>query len=410
MTRSHTRPPAAGSLFGNAPTGDAPVRAPHAGGVEELRLPAIEIRQGPSRVLYSFAVDGKLLHRFATVSRVHRSEQQQIQGYQRPEVLSHIAEIRNYLESEDPMIPNALVVAFDGRVRFELADVQPFGPGYSRLGTLVVPVNDALPEDERPGWIVDGQQRAAALRDAQVERFPICVTAFITDDPREQREQFILVNSTKPLPKGLLYELLPTTEARLPTLLQRRRFPATLLDRLNHDPDSPLRGLIQTPTSPGGIIKDNSILKLIEHSETDGVLHRLHRSAPADRAVPLMLEVLKAYFAALAEVFDDAWGETPRRSRLMHGAGIVSMGFVMDAIADRYRRERLPTAADFRADLLPLREVCRWTEGYWDFRPARKWNEIQNTSKDIKLLSDYLLDQYKMRVWNWTKERTASVG
>ena len=53
----------------------------------EIRLPAIEIRQGPNRLLYSFAVDGKVLHQFATVSRVHRSDEQQIQGYQRPDAL-----------------------------------------------------------------------------------------------------------------------------------------------------------------------------------------------------------------------------------------------------------------------------------------------------------------------------------
>src|SRR3954449_3314378 len=85
----------------------------------ELRLPAIEVRQGPNRTLYSFAVDGKQLPMFATVSRVHRDDNAEIQGYQRPEVLAHISSIRRYLESSDPMIPNALVVAFDKRVRFE---------------------------------------------------------------------------------------------------------------------------------------------------------------------------------------------------------------------------------------------------------------------------------------------------
>src|SRR6266511_3981851 len=84
-----------------------------------LHVPALQIRQGPKRTLYSFAVDGKQLPRFAAISRIHRDDSAQIQGYQRPEVLSHIAAIRRYLESEDPMIPNALVVAFDSRVRFE---------------------------------------------------------------------------------------------------------------------------------------------------------------------------------------------------------------------------------------------------------------------------------------------------
>src|SRR5207253_2887007 len=127
--------------------------------------------------------------------------------------------------------------AFDHRVRFEPAEGSP-PADYTRFGTLVVPVDQSLPEEERPGWVVDGQQRIAAIREAEIGRFPICVVAFITDDDQEQREQFILVNSTKPLPKGLIYELLPTTRTKLPSLLQHRRFPAYLLDRLNRDAGS----------------------------------------------------------------------------------------------------------------------------------------------------------------------------
>ena len=45
-----------------------------------------------------------------------RGEQHEILGYQRPEVLAHVAEIRAYLESDRPMIPNAVVIAFDATV------------------------------------------------------------------------------------------------------------------------------------------------------------------------------------------------------------------------------------------------------------------------------------------------------
>lgn len=83
--------------------------------VEMLTLPALEIRQRPGRILYQFAVDGKLIDRFATVSRIGRSGET-ISGYQRPEALVHIASIRKYLESSNPMVPNSLVIAFDHRV------------------------------------------------------------------------------------------------------------------------------------------------------------------------------------------------------------------------------------------------------------------------------------------------------
>src|SRR4051794_25317800 len=287
-------------------------------GAKVMRLPALEVSQGPKRTLYSFAVDGKVLSQFTTVSRVRRGEQAAVIGYQRPEVLSHIAEIRAYLESESPMIPNAVVVAFDRRVQFQAAEGIE-ASDYSRFGTLLVPVDPSLPEEDRPGWVVDGQQRIAAIREADIGRFPICVVAFITDDDHEQREQFILVNSTKPLPKGLIYELLPTTRAKLPSLLQSRRFPAMLLDRLNQDEDSPLRRLIRTPTMAEGIVKDNSVLKMLENSLSDGVLYRFRDPETGAGNSESMLAVLKAFWAAAAAVFRDAWGLSPHRSRLMHG-------------------------------------------------------------------------------------------
>jgi hypothetical protein len=86
----------------------------------------------------------------------------------------------------------------------------------------------------------------------------------------------------------------------------------------------------------------------------------------------------------------------------MHGAGVVSLGFLMDAIAERHRSKGIPSEAMFAKDLKPLKAICRWTDGFWEFGPGqqRKWNEIQNTTKDIQLLANYLLVQYKTLVWS----------
>ena len=88
----------------------------------------------------------------------------------------------------------------------------------------------------------------------------------------------------------------------------------------------------------------------------------------------------------------------------MHGVGIISLGFLMDAITDRYWRITLPSQKEFAEDLGALRDVCRWTHGHWDFGPhaQRKWNELQNTPKDIQRLTNYLLFEYKARVWSQT--------
>jgi DGQHR domain-containing protein len=363
----------------------------------ELILPAIEVRQTPSRRLYSFAIDGKILHQVAAISRIHREDGAQLMGYQRPEVLSHIAGIRAYLESDDPMLPNAIVVAFDPRVKFKAA---PTGQrGVSRLGQLSIPLDPRWSDEDKPGWIVDGQQRSAAIRDADLESFPICVTAFITESASEQRAQFILVNSTKPLPKGLVYELLPGTDASLPRHLRMRRLPAVLVERLNHDIESPLRHLIATPTNPEGKIKDNSMLRMLENSLTDGALYALRDPNTGRGDVEEMLQLIKSFWEAVRWVFPEAFGKSPRYSRLMHGVGIISLGFVMDAIAERFAPASWPSTEDFASDLSELAAVCRWTEGTWDFGAVqRRWNDLQNTPKDVQMLADYLLTEFRSRV------------
>lgn len=233
----------------------------------------------------------------------------------------------------------------------------------------------------------------------------MAVTAFITDSAEEQRKQFILVNSTKPLPKGLIHELLPTTSGHLPRTLLRKRFPALLLETLNYDENSPFRLRIKTATNPDGVIKDNSVLRMIENSLTEGSLYRFRDPDTGEGDVDGMIDLLTNFWEAVADVFSGAWGvdepASPRRSRLVHGCGIVSMGFVMDAITDRFYEKAIPTMGDFKSDLRRLAPSCRWTNGTWDFGPGqvRKWNELQNTSKDIRLLTNYLLTRYREDVW-----------
>jgi hypothetical protein len=191
-----------------------------------LSLPALEVRQG-QHTLYNFAVDGKQLHQFITISRIKRSDAGSVLGYQRPEILQHVRQIREYLETADPLLPNALVVAFDERVRFTPS---ARGTAYCRAGTLAIPIGGS--DVDKVGWLVDGQQRAAALREANTGAFPVCVVGFVARSVQQQRDQFLLVNSTKPLPRGLLYELLPETGALVPEALRKYRLPSVLLELL----------------------------------------------------------------------------------------------------------------------------------------------------------------------------------
>jgi hypothetical protein len=98
------------------------------------------------------------------------------------------------------------------------------------------------------------------------------------------------------------------------------------------------------------------------------------------------------------QVFPDAWNKPPRRSRLMHGAGIISMGYLMDAISHtRGDGDGVIEPDEFAADLKVIADDCRWTEGEWTFSDGavRKWNEIQNTPRDIQRVADFLQNRYR---------------
>jgi hypothetical protein len=144
------------------------------------------------------------------------------------------------------------------------------------------------------------------------------------------------------------------------------------------------------------------MLKAIENSLNDGALYRYtgggEHGGPDEDG---MVNLLTNYWAAVSKVFSDAWGKSPRKSRLMHGAGIVSMSFLMDAIADRRRAAGAPSTEEFERDLMPLKEVCSWTSGYWSFgaNSQIRSNELQNTGKHIQMLTNHIIAHYKAKVW-----------
>lgn len=359
--------------------------------MKTIRVPAMRIKQG-SHLLYSFAVDGAALESFTTVSNVGRGPDMKVKGYQRPQVMQHIAEITAYLKTAGAMLPNALVIAFDKQIQFETTQTA----GIATFGTLVIPTHAWEDQQKRCGFVVDGQQRRAAIRESGSRGFPVFCTGFVTESEQFKREQFILVNNAKPLPKSLIYELLPGTESVLPVRLEKQKLPVVLCDRLNLDLDSPLSRLIQMPTMPGGLIKDNSVLKMLRHSLSDGVLYQF-RNRGGDPDVEGMLRTVKDFWRAVCRTFPDEWAKPPRYSRLFHGSGVVALGFIMDSIAgSRYRRPDappVPSYEEYRDGLALIKPHCRWSSGEWEF--GRKWNGVQNTPTDVSMFLSWLVRKYQ---------------
>jgi DGQHR domain len=386
----------------------------------EFEFRAIRAEQVPGRTVLAFAATPSEVLAMAEIERVVRDADGTLQGFQRHQVATHIKEIRDYLSHETALLPNAVVLAF-----IEGAEVKD-----NKDGTATLKITAA--NSEKPGYVVDGQQRLSALAGLNKPGFQVFVTALICEDYDEMREHFIRINSTRPLPKALIYELLPTVDG-LPDRYSSRQFAAKLVAMLNFidgsDSDAvaagdgessksagrmkgirldkpPLFERIKQHTNPTGAISDIALQKLIMSSISDGFLRGLlSEDGPHEKDAYL---VINTFFDAVREVFRDAWVDmTPKTSRLVHGAGIVAMGFVMELLYSRsahsmarIRENPELLRGEFVEGLKLLREDTAWTSGHWHFSKddVRPWNSIGNTPTDISLLTSFLVSTLRRKL------------
>src|SRR6185503_1428076 len=126
-----------------------------------LRRLALRIDQSASRPLYIFSLTGEELVRIADISRISRTDNGKLLGYQRAEIRRHIRNIVEYLDSDEPLVPNSLVLALSPATRFKPTRRARLRDPYGLVGTIEIPL--PINGSGKPAWIVDGQQRAAAL-------------------------------------------------------------------------------------------------------------------------------------------------------------------------------------------------------------------------------------------------------
>ena len=346
--------------------------------MKTYKFHAVRAKQAEGHDVFSFAATPEEVLSFSEIERVGRQEDGQLKGFQRHQIASHIKEIRDYLGRDDAILPNAVIIAFiDGVTLRELGN-----------GVIEVKI-DA--KTSKPGFVVDGQQRLTALSGVNKPGFQVFVSALVCKDYNELRQQFILINNTRPLPKTLIYELLPTVEG-LPQRFTARKFSARIVDRLNFTRGSALFGEIRQHTNPQGVISDTAMQKFVMNSASDGAIREFIKFDDfEDRAFVIVNE----FFEAVKLVYGTEWiGMSPRTSRLRHGSGIVAMGYAMEIL---YASHGATTKQQFVAGLLLLRPYTAWTSGQWIFSEsdARPWNGIQNTPTDIDLLSNYLVRSLK---------------
>jgi DGQHR domain-containing protein len=360
---------------------------------------ALRIAQPSGTDLFLLTLSGSELLEVSGISRVSRDDDGKLIGYQRPEVRKHVREISDYLQSPGMILAHPIILSFSSSVRFTSSRGRKTSDGLAVAGMLEIPLPGK--DDAKPAWIVDGQQRALAISLCFRKNFAVPICAFIADDVEIQRDQFLRINNSKPLPRGLVTELLPEVSTSLPANLAMKRIPAALCDLLNRDDASPFKGLIRRSSTEAAqkkkcVVTDTVLIKMLEESLTNasGCFFPYRNIATGECDHSTIWHLLVSYWTAVKETFPEAWALPPTKSRLMHGVGIRAMGKLMDRIISSGNGLHHNAVKEFKRELAHIAPYCRWTSGSWEELGGIHFDDLQNVPKHLSVLSNYLVRKY----------------
>ena len=269
---------------------------------------------------------------FSVAEVVRRKEDRQ-EGFQRNLSQVRVRQIVAYLSKPRHMFANNIIIAFDRELSFNKEKL-------------------ALPTDEnKRGWVVDGQHRLAGIQKAQWKhKLAVVILSAITIE--EMAALFRTINSTqKGVPTSLLYDLLGMTKDGDFEEIRGHE----LAVKLNEEPESPLYNDIDMLGSGPNRISQTRIVKSLKPLITEtGVLGRY--------SIEHQFGILKNYFSAIITCVGK---ETFRSSEhiLLRALGFAALVNLLPKILS----DTLARHKDFRID-----SICQTIEGIENYDFSRK--------------------------------------
>jgi DGQHR domain-containing protein len=297
----------------------------------ELALNAIVLKQ-QGRELYVFGMNSRQLRDICYVTPRSAEDPEEVQRILDPKRARLIGE---YVKQASALLPNSIVVSLSDDVRIE-----PTGTPTGR--TLIFPSSVG-----KLAYVLDGQHRLEGFKYSEGVEFDLPVVAIHNADDALRGKIFADINSKQERVSdvhllALYYQIkeLPVDDTVV----------MDVIEKLNSDTDSPLRGRIQMMTTEKHRWLKNTALKkyLAPHLTTGGVL--------APKSVSEKAIILKQYFVAIAGLWPMAWGNLKDYS-LCKPIGFEIMSGVFPAAKHRcdLNAGKQYTAANFMTQLSPLR-------------------------------------------------------
>lgn len=342
---------------------------------------------------------GTNLVAIADVARSDAKSVGELLGSDRTSVKQHVANIQSHVESDRGQMLTSVVLALSPETVFRGSRGPDVSDGQSFAGTLEIPLRTR--SGRKPAWILDGYFRLLAYSQTKDKSFAVPVCAFIGDNPAELREQFSRIHSTHPLPANFADVLLPMGGAAISPTIAAQGLPDAVCDWLASNAESPFHNLVTPKGSekPGASqfpVSRAALAETIEDSLSTpyGALFPYRNIATAETDIDGLCNAVKTYWAGVKATFPEAWGKSPKKSRLMHPAGIRIMGKLMNRVLPVVNLSATDRVQRVVRELKRIQPLCRWTSGTWEELDQLAWDRLTNSTRHVNLVSNFLLRAY----------------
>ncbi len=349
--------------------------------MNELQLPAIEVRQDGSRLVIT-KMTVEQLRTFTVIERfdTSRAFSDVAQGYQRPEETPRVKKFANWLRHElerqnKVRMPSAILLSGRG------TDIAVSGNGTIKLKRCT------------PLPLVDGQHRRAgflfAIDEKEMDSFrdyELPVVIMLDIDKLEEMRQFNVVNSTQKSVRTDLVNMILTQLAEsegddaVRSADQWKVVVSQVVKRLNSEPDGPWNDQIVMPDQ-GAYSKEQqaatphlrhkrvaratsmmTALKPIEAYLYEHFTGDLGLQGRSDR----LAEIVSAYWGAVRELCPDCF-ERADDYVMLKTPGIFALGrLCLRVMKDMYTGRREWTQSEFKSFLEACSELSNpafWAVG-----------------------------------------------
>ena len=279
----------------------------------KIRIPATILKQ-KDKNLYLFKLNSALLNKIAYVTPRSEENPDELQRVVNP---TRAKEIGKWLQDENSLLPNAIVVDLKQDVEIELTGIQD-------QVTISIPNPDET-EDCKIAYFLDGQHRVKGFDYSDGIEFDLAVVAVHNVTESVRAKLFIDINSKQvKVDERLLLDLM--AGARILASDDERVY--EVIRGLDEEPSSALHHKIQfLPEQKDKWIKNTNILAHLKpHIGNGGVIY--------NKTTAQQIEIFNSYFNAFSEVFDEAWNDQ-KNSVLTKSMGFEIMSGIFREIKTR---------------------------------------------------------------------------